>query len=97
MLRPVRRQVLIAALTIVAVVAVVSLTGSPRTSADVPAAGGSYIEGVVGHPAYLNPLLSTLNDADEEPVARRPSFLFHACPFPSANPPCPGGHPGLRS
>jgi peptide/nickel transport system substrate-binding protein len=65
----VHRQVLIAALTILAVAAVVSLTSSPRTSDDVPAAGGLYIEGVVGHPTYLNPLLSTLNDADEDVVS----------------------------
>src|SRR4029079_12038787 len=65
----VRRQVLIAALTILAVIVVVSLTGSQRASADVPAAGGVYLEGVVGHPTYLNPLLSTLNNADEDVVS----------------------------
>ena len=65
----VRRQVFIASLTILAVAVVVALTGRPKTAEDVPAAGGSYVEGVVGHPTYLNPLLSTLNDADEDVVS----------------------------
>jgi peptide/nickel transport system substrate-binding protein len=67
--RIVHRQVFIASLTILAVVVVVALTGRPNASDDVPAAGGSYVEGVVGHPTYLNPLLSTLNDADEDVVS----------------------------
>ena len=63
------RQFLIAALTILAVVAVVLVTGHPQTADNVPAVGGVYIEGVVGHPTYLNPLLSTPNDADEDIVS----------------------------
>jgi peptide/nickel transport system substrate-binding protein len=76
----VRRQVLIAALTILAVAVVVSLSGSQRASADVPAAGGLYLEGVVGHPTYLNPLLSTLNNADEDVVSLVFSGLTRLAP-----------------
>ncbi|HLZ09306.1 MAG TPA: peptide ABC transporter substrate-binding protein, partial [Chloroflexota bacterium] len=75
-----RRQVLIAGLTILAVAVVVALTGPPKTSQDVPAAGGSYVEGVVGHPTYLNPLLSTLNDADEDVVSLVFSGLTRLAP-----------------
>jgi peptide/nickel transport system substrate-binding protein len=62
----VRRQLAIAALTILAVALVVTLTNSPKTGQEVPAAGGVYVEGVVGHPTYLNPLLAPFNDADDD-------------------------------
>ena len=32
----------------------------------LPAAGGTYIEGLVGNPQYINPLYSSLNDADAD-------------------------------
>jgi len=32
----------------------------------VPANGGTYIEGIVGNPQYINPLYSSLNDADAD-------------------------------
>lgn len=64
-----RRQLAIAALTIVAVILLVTLSGSPKTGQEVPAAGGVYVEGVVGHPIYLNPLLATFNDADDDVVS----------------------------
>ncbi len=32
----------------------------------VPASGGSYVEGVVGKPKYINPLLCQTNDADRD-------------------------------
>ncbi len=64
-----RRQILIAGLTLALVVAVVLVTSRPTTSKDVPAAGGQYVEGVVGHPTYLNPLLATLDDVDSDVTA----------------------------
>ncbi len=66
---PNHRQLAIAALTVAAVALVVTLTGQRATGQEVPAAGGVYVEGVVGHPTYLNPLLSPTNDADGDVVA----------------------------
>ncbi len=64
-----RRQLAIAALTIATVVLLVTFAGSPKTGQEVPAAGGVYVEGIVGHPTYLNPLLASFNDADDDIVS----------------------------
>ncbi len=64
-----RRRILIAGLTIVVVAALVSIGGNPAAAQPAPAAGGTYVEGVVGHPTYLNPLLSPFNEADQDVVA----------------------------
>lgn len=45
-----------------------SLVASPRT-VEIPAPGGTYIEGVVGQPKYLNPILSHLNPVDGDIVS----------------------------
>jgi peptide/nickel transport system substrate-binding protein len=64
-----RRQLLIATFTLALVVVAVLAAGPSATSKEVPAAGGVYVEGVVGHPTYLNPLLSPFNDADDDVVS----------------------------
>lgn len=65
-----RRQVVIAGLTLAIIAVMVVVSGRPATTgAEVPAAGGIYVEGVVGHPAYLNPLLSAFNAADADIVS----------------------------
>lgn len=38
----------------------------PRSTVVVPAAGGTYIEGVAGTPKHINPLLCQLNEADRD-------------------------------
>lgn len=38
----------------------------PRNTVVVPAEGGTYIEGVVGTPKHINPLLCQLNEADRD-------------------------------
>lgn len=38
----------------------------PRDTVVVPAEGGTYVEGVVGTPKYINPLLCQLNEADRD-------------------------------
>lgn len=86
MLRQLRRQLLIAGLSLAAVVVVVLAIGSPATSAEVPAPGGVYVEGVVGHPAYLNPLLSPFNDADQDVVSLVFSGLTRLAPDGSVVP-----------
>ncbi len=39
------------------------------TSVTVPAEGGTYREGIIGKPYYLNPLLATYNSVDQDIVA----------------------------
>lgn len=63
------RPFLIVALSLALVAAILVVEGRPATGQAVPASGGIYVEGVVGHPTYLNPLLSTFNDADDDVAA----------------------------
>jgi peptide/nickel transport system substrate-binding protein len=56
----------VAAISLALVAAILAVGGRAATGATVPAAGGIYVEGVVGHPTYLNPLLSPFNDADDD-------------------------------
>lgn len=66
MFRQVRWQV---ALIIVGALVLAGLMGYLAlsfTTRYVPAPGGTYIEGVVGQPQYLNPLLCALNEADQD-------------------------------
>jgi peptide/nickel transport system substrate-binding protein len=62
----VRRPLVIAALTLLVVGLVMLLAPARRTGQEVPASGGVYVEGVVGRPTYLNPILSPFNDADDD-------------------------------
>ena len=57
---------LLAGFTLLVVALVVTFTSSRKTGQEVPAAGGVYVEGAVGHPTYLNPLLAAFNDADDD-------------------------------
>ena len=66
MFRQVRWQV---ALIIVGAIVLAGLMGYLAlsfTTRYVPAPGGTYIEGVVGQPQYLNPLLCSVNQADQD-------------------------------
>lgn len=65
----VRRQLIIAGLTLLVVAGILRLTGTRATAQEVPAAGGVYIEGIVGHPSHFNPLLSDFNQADDDVVS----------------------------
>ncbi|HLH73936.1 MAG TPA: peptide ABC transporter substrate-binding protein, partial [Chloroflexota bacterium] len=69
MRRHLRRPLLIAGLSLAIVTLLLAGVGGTAQSQQVPAAGGVYIEGVVGHPTYLNPLLSPFNNADQDIVA----------------------------
>ncbi|MBI4319847.1 MAG: peptide ABC transporter substrate-binding protein [Chloroflexi bacterium] len=59
-------QVPIAAIgfIIVAVVLASATSSTPQRTLELPAAGGTYVEGVVGQPKYINPILSHLNPVD---------------------------------
>ncbi|MDA8189486.1 MAG: ABC transporter substrate-binding protein [Dehalococcoidales bacterium] len=39
---------------------------SPQSTTEVPAHGGTYIEGIVGQPKYLNPVLGQPNSVDQD-------------------------------
>lgn len=65
----IRAQVVIilaAVAILVGVVGYLALSASTETVADY---GGTYIEGVVGNPEYINPLLSHSNQVDQDLVA----------------------------
>jgi peptide/nickel transport system substrate-binding protein len=44
---------------------------------DVPTVGGTYVEGIAGSPHYINPLLSSYNEADQDLCALVFSGLTH--------------------
>ena len=58
----------LAALMLLAAVASFSLAGWEYWVVRTPSAasGGSYIEGIVGEPRYLNPVLGTTNETDRD-------------------------------
>lgn len=82
----VRRHLLIAGLSLAVVAAILFVPNGPTGSAEVPVAGGVYVEGVVGHPTYLNPLLSPFNDADKDVVSLVFSGLTRLSPDGSVVP-----------
>lgn len=71
MTRLVRWQTLLAALGILIVVGLLAHLSFTHETAIVPVRGGTYTEGMVGNPQYLNPLLAT-SDVDRSIV----SLLF---------------------
>ena len=69
MSRALKWQVLIAAVGFVVVAILLgsaaSSTSAPRT-VEVPVGGGTFVEGVIGQPKYLNPILSQSNPVDQD-------------------------------
>jgi peptide/nickel transport system substrate-binding protein len=66
MARRIRWQILIASISALTVLILMSYLALTRASVARPLAGGDYIEGVVGAPQHLNPLLT---DPTADPVA----------------------------
>lgn len=66
MARRIRWQILIASISALAVLILMSYLALTRASVARPLAGGDYIEGVIGAPAHLNPLVV---DPTADPVA----------------------------
>ncbi|MBX6772466.1 MAG: peptide ABC transporter substrate-binding protein [Chloroflexi bacterium] len=81
-----RRHLLTAGVSLALVALVERVLGRPTRGQQVPAAGGTYVEGVVGHPTYLNPLLSPFNNADQDIVALVFSGLTRLAPDGSVVP-----------
>lgn len=73
-----KEKLIVTALLIVIVVSFVFWIGSfyLNMTKAVPKVGGEYIEGVVGQPLYLNPLLSQTSEADSDLVSLIYSGLF---------------------
>jgi peptide/nickel transport system substrate-binding protein len=64
--RHIRWQVLIILLGIVLVGILLTYLAINYTTEEHPGHGGTYVEGVVGFPHYLNPLLSSYNEVDQD-------------------------------
>jgi len=65
-IKHIRWQLLLALLGAVLVATSLSYLALTRTTVLVPAAGGTYIEGLAGRPQYLNPILCQYNDVDRD-------------------------------
>lgn len=46
-----------------------AFSSAPETTIEVPVSGGTYIEGLVGQPKYLNPILSQADTVDQDVVS----------------------------
>jgi peptide/nickel transport system substrate-binding protein len=66
MLRQVRWQVILIGVGIVVLAVLMGYLALSFRTERVPAPGGTYIEGVVGQPQFLNPLLCAFNEADRD-------------------------------
>ncbi len=86
MLQHLRRQILIACLSLVVALGILLGVRGPARSEQVPAAGGVYVEGVVGHPTYLNPLLASFSETDQDVVSLVFSGLTRLSPDGSVVP-----------
>jgi len=65
-IRHVRWQVTLIVVGILVLAGLMGYLALSFTTRYVPAPGGAYIEGIVGQPQYLNPLLCAFNDADRD-------------------------------
>src|SRR5437667_388249 len=63
-----RKFIVVALLTLMVVVSVVTIAMDTREARVVPAYGGTYVEGVTGVPQYLNPVIAA-TDVDQD-IAR---------------------------
>ncbi|OGH69420.1 MAG: hypothetical protein A2754_02975 [Candidatus Magasanikbacteria bacterium RIFCSPHIGHO2_01_FULL_47_8] len=60
------KKLLLLLILVVIVSEIFSLTVGRRYTRLVPASGGQYVEGLVGQPHYINPLLAPANDVDQD-------------------------------
>lgn len=66
MLRHVRWQIILIVAGILVLAGLMGYLALSFTTQLVPAPGGTYIEGVVGQPQFLNPLLCSFNEVDRD-------------------------------
>jgi peptide/nickel transport system substrate-binding protein len=66
MTRHIRWQVLLILVGVLLVAALLAYLAANYTTVLRPGPGGTYVEGIVGEPRYLNPLLSGYNEVDRD-------------------------------
>ena len=66
MSRTVRWQALLIGLGMALAGILLTYLALTYTTIQVPAVGGTYVEGIAGTPHYINPLLSSFNEADQD-------------------------------
>lgn len=59
----------IGSVVLIAIYLWASFSSKPVTLVEVPVAGGTYVEGLVGQPKYLNPILSPAGSVDQDIVS----------------------------
>ena len=66
MIRHIRWQVILIFVSVVLLGGLMVYLAEAYSIEHEPAPGGTYVEGVVGSPQYVNPLLCQFNDADRD-------------------------------
>jgi peptide/nickel transport system substrate-binding protein len=82
----IRWQAIIAASGIVLLVSLLLVLTISRTTVVVPDFGGTYVEGLVGAPQYVNPVFSQYNQVDQDLVALIFNGLTRADPLGELQP-----------
>jgi peptide/nickel transport system substrate-binding protein len=69
LIRHIRWQAIIAVVGVILVVVLVGYLAYSTTTVIAPDVGGTYVEGLAGHPSYINPILSQYNQVDSDLVS----------------------------
>jgi peptide/nickel transport system substrate-binding protein len=67
--RHIRWQAVIAIVGVALIIALIGYVAYTTTNVVVPDVGGTYVEGVAGHPSYINPILCQYNQVDKDLVS----------------------------
>jgi peptide/nickel transport system substrate-binding protein len=69
LIRHIRWQAVIAVIGVILVVVLVGYLAYTTTTVIAPDVGGTYVEGLAGHPSYINPILCQYNQVDSDLVS----------------------------
>jgi peptide/nickel transport system substrate-binding protein len=64
-----RRALIGAALIFIVSLFFISVNSYYKNTVELPVRGGSYVEGLVGQPSFINPLISNMSDVDRDLIA----------------------------
>jgi peptide/nickel transport system substrate-binding protein len=67
--RHIRWQAVIAIVGVALIIVLIGYVAYTTTTVVVPDVGGTYVEGVAGHPSYINPILCQYNQVDKDLVS----------------------------
>jgi peptide/nickel transport system substrate-binding protein len=67
--RHIRWQAVIAIVGVALIIVLLGYVAYTTTTVVVPDVGGTYVEGVAGHPSYINPILCQYNQVDKDLVS----------------------------